>query len=432
QPVACILRVRNAGTEALGGVRVVLPLPPGAKLLGGSPQPETDQAGLAWSMGNLLPGTEQSLKLELASPDASELRLCPVASFSAAAGMRTAIVRPPLGIAALAPESATVGDKATVAIRVTNNTPNILRRVFLSCRLPAGLAHPQGQFIEAELPGEMHPGQACEEKLELSCAAAGNAQVRLAARADGGMAAEGGFALDIAEPMLALEVAGPRTGSVGQEMEYRLSLRNPGQAAVPASVLSLPLPEGVEFVEAGEGGRWDPKTGTASWAVPALRSQAKMSATVKVKGQKAGDWALAALASSDGTRAARRTAAVRIEHGPALTMDLSRIDDPLGIGQETTYEVRLCNAGPGPTPGVQVRMELPPQLLAVQGEGPTRWRIEGQQVVFDAVERMPARMDAMFRVRVRAVASGSGRCRATATAEGLPAPLSREATANVR
>ena len=432
QPLCCKVRVRNAGKDALGQVRIVLPLPAGSQLVRAVPAAERGDEGLAWQLGNMLPGAEAILRVDLSPPDAPELRLCPVASFSAAAGLRTAIVRPPLVLAAHGPQKAIVGDKAAFVIRVTNNTPDTLRRVYLSCRLPAGLSHVQGQFIEAELPGELAPGQTREERLEARCDAPGEAKIHFAARADGGLTVSGGASLAVAEPALVLEVSGPRSGSVGQEMAYRLAVRNPGLGKVAASSLALTLPEGVELAKASEGGQFNSATQQVVWSLPALASQGRALATITVRGRKPGEWALSGLVTADGARAARHGCAVRVEQEPMLTMDLARMDDPLRVGEETTYEVRVYNQGPGSTAQVQVRFEVPANLLPVQGDGPSLGRIKGQTVAFDPVEKMPPKVDAMYKLRVRAVAPGSGRFRATTTAVGLPAPMAREITANVK
>jgi hypothetical protein len=81
---------------------------------------------------------------------------------------------------------------------------------------------------------------------------------------------------------------------------------------------------------------------------------------------------------------------------------------------------------------VQPYIDLPPELLAVQAEGPARWRITGQRVLFDPLQRLPARMDASFQVRVRAVRSGVGVVRGALNAHGLPGLLQRELSARVK
>src|SRR5262249_38162559 len=65
QPLAYEIVVRNVGAEVLGRVRVEDVLPPGAKLRSAEPEAEVRGDRLAWGLGNLDPGAEQRIKVEI-------------------------------------------------------------------------------------------------------------------------------------------------------------------------------------------------------------------------------------------------------------------------------------------------------------------------------------------------------------------------------
>ncbi|MGL4549806.1 MAG: hypothetical protein ACRC33_01355, partial [Gemmataceae bacterium] len=175
-----------------------------------------------------------------------------------------------------------------------------------------------------------------------------------------------------------------------------------------------------------------PAGGCLYWPVGPLASEGHQAVTATLRGRTGGDWGLTGVVTGEGLREVRHTLAVLVEQTPNLTMDLTRAEDPLPPGGETTYCVRVYNPGPGEARNVQPYFDLPEHLLPVQGDGPTRWQISGQRVVFEPLANMSVRMDATFSVRVRAVRPGEGSFRASVSATGLPWAMTREVSARVR
>jgi len=430
QPVAVTLTVRNPGPCAAGPVVVNLPLPAGATVTDAAPA--TEQKGVAsWRLPHLLPGGEQILRVAVLPGGGEALTFCPEVTFAQSAGPVTRIVRPPLGLVVQGPGRATTGDKIPFRIRVTNNTPSTLRRVVVACTLPAALTHAQGPRVEAELPGELPPGHSRTETLDVTAAAAGPVRLDVTARADGGLAGQAGVDLAVGEATVALELTGPRRVTLGQDVDIAVAVSNPGAAAIGAVSVSVPLPDGLEFVSAGQGGAFDVAAGWVAWTLPALAGQGRHVLALRVRGAKGGDWAVAGNATCGGARPARHTVAVLVEQEPRLALHLTRMDEALKLGGETSFEARVYNPGPGAAEQALVTFTLPPHLLPVQGDGPSRWRIDGQRVAFDALT-LPARADAVFKIRARGVAAGPGLFRAEVRAAGLASPLAREAACAVR
>src|SRR5262249_5014147 len=93
---------------------------------------------------------------------------------------------------------------------------------------------------------------------------------------------------------------------------------------------------------------------------------------------------------------------------------------------ETVYEIRLANNGKGPATGVQVRGVAPPGMLPRGAEAPASFRIEGQEIVFEPIPRLPPQAQTVFRVRVLAQGAGQNRFRVHLTCAQLAAPVVKE------
>lgn len=68
-----------------------------------------------------------------------------------------------------------------------------------------------------------------------------------------------------ADPVVELDKTGPATAAAGSLVTYRLTYRNLGPADSGEARVSDPLPEGMRFASASDGGDFDAATRTVSW-----------------------------------------------------------------------------------------------------------------------------------------------------------------------
>lgn len=315
QALPCRMVVHNLG-PAVAGVRIELPLPGDTRLVHASPSAERGEGGVVWVLGDLPAGAVRPLSADLLPARAEDLPLCPRATFAVAVGARTAVVRPPLSVEVSGPELATVGENVPFTVRVRNNTRDRMRQVIVSCRLPAGLAHPQGQLITTELPGDLAPGEQRTVDLLARAEVPGRMALHLDTRAAGGLTAEAQGVVEVRQPAVAVRVEGPRHGRVGEELTVKLFVANPARSATVSLRLLLPLPEGVELVSASDGGTVYPGTTCVTWTPGSLAADQTLALSVKLRGAMPGEWALAGVATGEGMREVRHTHAVNIKARP--------------------------------------------------------------------------------------------------------------------
>src|SRR5262249_38601023 len=148
------------------------------------------------------------------------VHLRPSASFSAASGLRAAVVRPPFGITVLGPETASPGTPVGFQVQVSNNRPDPARKVVLSVSLPRGLVHPQGDRIAADL-GTLAPGGVGPIRGDAGAEPGGRLGAEFSAGAGGGLEAHVPAVVVVAEPALGLKVDGPRKGGIGETLTFR-------------------------------------------------------------------------------------------------------------------------------------------------------------------------------------------------------------------
>ena len=141
---------------------------------------------LTWDLGSLEVGGERRLKVDLQPSEKEEILCQPRVSYTAAAGLRTRVVRPLFAVALTGPETAGRGEAVSFRIEVSNNGPITVRHVVIRDNLPPGLRHPQGDAIEADV-GDLAPGQSRTARLDATAVREGSFVNEVVATADGGL-----------------------------------------------------------------------------------------------------------------------------------------------------------------------------------------------------------------------------------------------------
>jgi uncharacterized repeat protein (TIGR01451 family) len=114
-----------------------------------------------------------------------------------------------------------------------------------------------------------------------------------------------------------------------------------------------------------------------------------------------------------------------------LFFTLDDTADPIEVGTETTYEVRVTNRGAKPDTNVRLTVELPAEMAPIGGEGPSRAAVEGQRVNFEPLARLAPKGEAVFRIGGRGLREGNAIVRAQLTSDDLKTPIKIEESTRV-
>ena len=117
-----------------------------------------------------------------------------------------------------------------------------------------------------------------------------------------------------------------------------------------------------------------------------------------------------------------------VEGLPSLEIDVNHVEDPIEVGAETAFEIRVANRGTKPETNIEVVCILPEQLEFVRAKCTTtlHYRQEGRELIFENMPRLAPRAEEIFRVQVKGIAPGDVRFRTRVRANGLKDPVHRE------
>jgi uncharacterized repeat protein (TIGR01451 family) len=431
KPARFELRVRNSGTAAAHDVTIQDEIPQGARLLGTTPQASRGSRGeLVWAIGTLQAGAETTVRLELLPMTEGELGSVARVRFAAEASVRTRATKPQLALVVEVPTEVMIGEMLPLKIRVSNPGSGVATDVVLNEHVPAALQHEAGPELEYEI-GTLAPGETREIELELKTVKPGPVLNMLSVRGAGQLHVEHRSPLTVLAPALDVALEGPKRRYLDRQASYTVWVSNPGTANAEEVELSAVLPAGLEFVSANNAGQYDPATRRVQWLLEELPPNQKGSVVLNVLPVETGEQPLRVSGSAKRGLSAEKQESLMIEGLSAILFQVADVADPIEVGGETSYEIRVVNQGSKAATNVQIVAFVPGEMRPTAAEGPTAYRIDGQQVLFQPLSKLAPKADTTFRIRVQGLAPGDLRIRVQLTSDDIRTPITKEESTRV-
>jgi uncharacterized repeat protein (TIGR01451 family) len=269
----------------------------------------------------------------------------------------------------------------------------------------------------------MRGGDSRDEVLTLTPRQPGPLNVRVTASSTG-LKQQALHTFIAQKPNLSLRVDGPTKRYVGRPAEWKISVKNEGDADVTGVVVRDRLPIEQVFKFAPNGNY---QNGEVVWNVGTLKPGQEAILDLTTDCQKA------AVASektttltADGNVRADKISRLEIQGIAALKMEMTDLNDPVEVGKNVTYRLIITNTGSAPAGNISVKGTAPDLLKPVQGKGPTRETIAGRSIAFDKVDSLQPGAQITFYFVCEAVKEGDVRFRVEYTSDLNQTPLFEE------
>jgi len=431
KPAVFAVKVRNAGQATADGVVVSDRVPQGTRLVSTNPQAETGEAGtLTWHLGELKPGDEQTVRMEVMPLEEGEIGSVATVALQAQATVRTICTRPKLVLKSSGPAKVLIGDNVTFSITISNPGTGAATGVILAEDVPEGLYHSAGESLEFEV-GTLKPGESRNLELTLKAASAGMVSNVIRARGDGSLNAESATELEVIAPRLEVAMRGPTLRYLERKATYQVTVSNPGTAPAKDIELVAHLPKGLKFVSTNNAGQYDARSHAIYWSLEELPPQDAGTVELIAMPIETGEQKLRVEGRAKMDLKAEHEKMVRIDGLAALNFEVADAADPIEVGKETIYEVRVVNQGSKSSSNVRVAAVLPPGMQPVSAGGPVQGTVQGQQVTFAPLPRLAPKADAQYKIRVKGLAAGDQRIRVLVQSDDLARPVTKEESTRV-
>jgi uncharacterized repeat protein (TIGR01451 family) len=431
RPAVLRILVKNTGAVAASEVEIHDQIPRGTRLLGTTPPATQGARGeLVWSLGTLKPGSGTTVEMQIMPTEEGEVGSVATIRFQAEASARSIVTRPKLVVETAGANRVLVGDDTTLTFTVSNPGSGVATGVVLAEHIPDGLKHPGGAELEYTV-GDLKPGESRQLQLRLKAVKRGTIGNAITARADAGLRAEHHFNLEVTSPQLDIALAGPKRRYLEREATYQLSVSNPGTAPAQQVELVAYLPQGLKFINANNAGRYNEATRAVYWRLDELPVNQHGTVELVTMPIEAGQFSIKVHGAAQRGLAVEKEQPVVVEGLAAVLFQLSHTKDPVEVGGETTYEITVANQGSKASSNLQMSILLPAELKPLAAEGPTRYTIESNKVVFETIPQLAPKSVAAFRVRAQGIRAGDLRVRCQLMTDELQRPVVKEESTRV-
>ena len=260
---------------------------------------------------------------------------------------------------------------------------------------------------------------------------AGVATNIVTAHGEGNLQAEAQTDVEVVAPLLQVGMTGPKRRYLERNATHQISISNPGTASAKDIELVAVLPRELKFVEANNGGQFDAATHSVYWSLEELPPQETGTVTLTTLPLAAGDAKLLIKSKAQQNLSDQREEIVAIEGLAAINFQFPTPATRSSPAEKTTYEVRVTNQGTKAASNVRVVALLPPEMKAVSAEGPVRYRIEGQQVVFEPLKQLAPKADSAFSITTQALQAGDLRVQVQISTDEIREPITKEESTRV-
>jgi uncharacterized repeat protein (TIGR01451 family) len=431
RPAVFRVTVRNTGSVTACEVEIHDQIPSGTRLLATTPPARPGSRGeLVWTVGSLRPGEESAVEMQLMPTAEGEIGSVATVHFGADASARCVATRPRLVVEATAPNRVMIGDQAMLSIVISNPGTGVATGVVLEERVPTGLQHAAGADLEYKV-GDLKPGESRKLDLPLVARQPGPVTNVLRAHGEGDLRTEARCNIEVVAPLLDVAAKGPKQRFLERQATYQLSVTNPGTAAARGVELVATLPAGLKFLSANNAGYYEEASRTVRWRLEELPANETGVVELVTLPTEPGNHAIRLRGTADKGLVAEKEQPVLVQGIAAILFQVTNTANPVEIGGETAYEVRVINQGSKAAANVRLTVLFPPELQPTTVEGPTRYATDANRVLFDGLSQLAPKAQTTYRIHAKALRPGDLRVRFQLATDDMQTPVTKEESTRV-
>ena len=424
------LVVKNTSQTVVRSVMTEAVIPENVAVVEARPAAAEGAEMPTWTFGELQPGQSRSVMLKVIPKTRGDVRLDAYVRLTGTSTSQFAVQEPMIGVVVSGPEEIEVGQQVGYIVRVSNPGTGLANNVIIQAAIPEGLEHRNGSLLTIEI-GTLNPGESRQARLSLTAVEGGDQQLAVRVLADGGLSDQTTTAISVAEPQLAVALAGPEAPMAGRSEDYKLSVSNSGSVQSTNVRAKYIIPGGCTFVSADRGGKFVEVDNAVEWFVGTLQPNDSSDFTVTLKAGETGEVVHKAGVMSERGQVTTCILASDVIGTAVLNMKIAADHRELRVGQEIRWEATVRNSGTREATNVGVSCELPAGFEFIDAEGPTKYIAENGVLIFRSIGSIDAETDVKIVIHGRCTREGSQRLRLRVASESITDALIGEESASV-
>jgi uncharacterized repeat protein (TIGR01451 family) len=391
------------------------------------PQPTGTSGGVAtWQLGNLGPKETKDIHVKGSSAEEGSVTTCGWATYSPVLCEDVKVVKANIQLTKTEPSDVLICDPIPVTLVVKNNGSSSLTGVKVVDTLPDGLTS-NGQGSLAFDVGNLAPGESKELKFNANAAKTGQFSNAAKATCSQGISADATASTTVHQPVLTIACKAPDERFMGRPFDVCFTVANTGDVPAAGAVAQVATPAGLTFRSATAGGQVSGNN--VVWDLGSLAANAPQNVCVTFVSVSAGTFAFNGTAKGACATEVSTSCQSRVVGVAAILLEKADDPDPIGVGETTTYTVKITNQGTADDSNVKMVVTIAPELVPVSATG--NGTIDGQTVTFPVVPRLAPKDAVSYQIVAKGVKAGDGHTVFKLTSDVLTSAISAEESTHV-
>ena len=415
------IKVMNVTDMTVSNVVVAENIPGNLNVKNANPTAIKDGGKLVWKLGSFAPKQSKQITVSGIATNTDCVKTCATATYVVPACANVKVVQPKLRLKKTAPAEVLLCDPIPVKFVVMNSGSGSARNVKIEDALPSGLRTAEGRSNLVFDAGTLATGQSRQFSATLKASKTGKYVNKAVASSASGLKAESETTTIVRQPVLAISKSGPDRRYLGRSITYEITVVNKGDAPAGNLVVEDRIPAGTRFVSASNGGKVE--AGKVRWNLATLMPNRSRKVSVTLMPDREGKVTNAATATAKCAEGMRASASTIVSGIPAVLLEVIDIDDPVEVGNQTTYMITATNQGSSTGTNIRIICTLEDNQQYISSSGATRGRVADKTVTFEPLSTLAPKAQATWRVTVKAVKTGDVRFTVVMNTDQLTRPV---------
>lgn len=401
-------------------VTVTTHLPEGVNFVRSEPQAQVEGRKLVWQLGSMRKGECRPATVWLECECEGELCACFCATATPVRFCSLLCAKPLLTCHKCGPEEVCPGDAVNYTITVTNRGSCTAHDVVVTDNVPPGLEHASCQKTLVYKLGDLEP---CQTKTVNICMVARtrgevcNTAVVTACDADSTSCQ---WCTCVCCCAVDIVKVGPKEVQIGKNADYQITVTNTGDKNLTDVVVADCAPAATSIVAANGA---TINGNEAVWRLRELKPGEKVSFNITLTTCTPGCFTNRVSVNDAQCCTDCDEFTTRWRGRPALNVCITDTDDPICVGDPTSYVITVVNQGSEQDDDVRVVVRFPAEIVPVSASGDSVGTVSGNTVTFAPRDNFGPRQALKYRVDARGNKSGDARVVVEVSSRSIQTPI---------
>ncbi len=417
------ISLKNLTNETLTNIVITEELPDNFKYIGSEPSVKENENNLVWKIESLGPRDCRQITVSGFAKDANSIRVSTTVVthfFPASADIK--VIQPRLELAVAVPAGAILCDNIPFKIVVTNSGTGTARNVRIVNTLPTGLLTTEGKSELLFDAGNLSEGQSRQFSTYLRAIKTGKYVGKTVATATDLKSKSQENTIVVGKPVLTISKTGTEQQYAGKVVTYAITVTNKGDAPAKDIIVEDTIPRGVTSIKATAGAKLT-SSRKVLWRLGTLAPDASQKVRVSYVPTQVGTLINKTTAIAYCAEVVTASAETSVTGISGVLLEVVDDEDPIEIGTNATYIIRVVNQGSAPATGISIVCGLEGNVRYVSSTGATTGLVEGNMITFALLDSLAPKTKATWRVVVQALEPADTRFKVTMNADQLTRPV---------